>query len=147
MSASATPRLLNALRCELVLQRNGAPGAMALQLQNTGSEAITLLRRNTPLEPMRANFLRVSRNKHRLQYVGPVVKRAAPTLEEYVVIAPGSSMLHEFDASQGYDFSKPGRYQVSWNGELLDAALGSAAPNPLDPNAARILCAPITFER
>lgn len=147
MNASATLPLLKSIHCELARSAIAADGALELRLRNDGAEAVSLLRRNTPLEPMRADFLNVSRNGKRLPYLGPVAKRSAPTLEEYLTLSPGESLRQAFDASLGYDFSKTGRYRVAWPGELMDAAIGDAKPNPLSPRPARIQCAPVIVER
>lgn len=147
MNASAAPPILKSIHCELVRSANGVGGALELHLRNDGPQPVALLRRNTPLEPMRADFLRVTRNDKRLVYLGPVAKRSVPTLDEYLTLSPGATIQHAFDPSLGYDFSKPGRYRIVWNGELLDAAIGSTQPNPNSPQPARIQCAPVIVER
>lgn len=81
-------------------------------LRNEGSAAITVLRRQTPLEGILGDLFEVTFEGRRLDYRGRMVKRGPPTADEFVTIAPGSLTHATFDLGEGYDLSSRGRYRV-----------------------------------
>ena len=54
-----------------------------------------------------------------LAYHGKMVKRAAPTPEDYVWIDAGESVSAEIDLTEGYDFSQAGQYTVQFRSPRL----------------------------
>jgi len=81
-------------------------------LRNEGSAAITVLRRQTPLEGILGDLFEVTFEGRRLDYRGRMVKRGPPTADEFVTIAPGSLTQATIDLGEGYDLSSRGVYRV-----------------------------------
>ncbi|MCA9092889.1 MAG: hypothetical protein KDA68_05350 [Planctomycetaceae bacterium] len=90
-------------------------------LTNTGSEDLTVLTRNTPLDGLITDCLEVTVDGKKVEYDGPLVKRAPPSSREYKVIKAGASLEVEFTVSDAYDTSKPGVYKVKLKTPILDA--------------------------
>src|SRR5262245_12299459 len=81
-------------------------------LTNTGDEDLLVLTRNTPLDDVLTDCLTIKRNGQKVEYDGPLVKRAAPTASEYKLIKSGQSLEVEFPVSHAYETSKQGSYEV-----------------------------------
>jgi peptidyl-Lys metalloendopeptidase len=147
---AAHQNIAKQLRCELTGKATvigNEPITLNLMIKNTGKQTVRLLRRNTPLEIFLADYLDVTYMGNALAYQGPVAKRAIPTAEEYVSLAPGKSAMRSFELSPAYDVSAPGKYVVMWSGDVLDAAAGSSRISPKSPKAIRLICAPVYVER
>lgn len=115
-----------------------APGTTAdsvvFEVRNRGSEAITLLTTNTPLEPLLGDEvfdIRRAAKKgpmfERPDWVGPHVRRLPPGIEDFVELAPGESRSAEVDLSELYDVSRAADFTISYSGELLTAPRMPAA--------------------
>jgi peptidyl-Lys metalloendopeptidase len=149
----AAMKTLKSLHCELLQSASdsrvagNAGQGFVLKLHNRGETAIWLLRRNTPLEPMLSDHLQVERNGKRLEYLGPVAKRAPPTIDEYLRLAPGERIEHAFEISREYEMSARGRYRIFWNGEFMDAHRGESAPNPENSTMHQVACKSLRFTR
>ncbi len=89
-------------------------------LVNRSDRTVYIFRRYTPLEGLLGDIFRVARNGEALDYVGSVVRRRAPTREDYVAIEPGDSLSAEVEISQVYDFSKSGEYKVAFDSRIRD---------------------------
>lgn len=85
---------------------------LGFTLRNEGFGAITVLRRQTPLEGILGDLFDVTLEGARRQYRGRMVKRGPPGAHEYVTIAPGSHAHATVDLAEGYDLSSLGRYRV-----------------------------------
>jgi hypothetical protein len=146
--ATAAMNTLKSLHCELskaATSTDSAGDQFLLTLHNLGKQPLWLLRRNTPLEPMLSDHLRVSRNGKMLTYIGPMAKRAAPTAQEYVQLAAGARIEQRFNVSRGYDIAPRGRYRIAWSGEFIDARVGTNAPTPDDLSPHRASCKALRF--
>lgn len=90
-------------------------------LTNTGNDDLTVLTRNTPLDGLITDCLEVTLDGKKVDYDGPLVKRAPPTAREYKTIKAGATLEAEFTVSDAYDTSKPGVYKVRLKTPILDA--------------------------
>jgi peptidyl-Lys metalloendopeptidase len=90
-------------------------------LTNTGNEDLLVLTRNTPLDEVVTDCLTIKRNGQKVEYDGPLVKRAAPTASEYKLIKAGQSVEAEFPVSNAYETSKQGSYEVELKNPVADA--------------------------
>ena len=81
-------------------------------LTNTTDHDLSVLTWNTPLDGLVTDCLDVSVNGKKIEYDGPMIKRAAPTAKDYTTIKAGESIEGEFTVSDAYDTSKSGSYQV-----------------------------------
>jgi peptidyl-Lys metalloendopeptidase len=88
-------------------------------LTNTSSEGLFVLKWFTPLEGLAGDIILVRRDGIEIDYRGKLVKRAAPTPEDYVWIDAGASVSAEIDLAEGYDFSQAGQYTVQFRSPQL----------------------------
>ena len=95
-------------------------------LTNTGKEDISVLVWNTPLDGLVTDCLHVRVKGKKVPYDGPIIKRAAPTAEDYITIKAGKSVEGEFMVSDGYNTSLPGTYNVKLKNPVPDVVPKSA---------------------
>jgi len=88
-------------------------------LTNTSSEGLFVLKWFTPLEGLAGDIFQIERDGAELPYVGKLVKRGAPTSDDYVWIDAGGSISAEVDLAEGYDFSQAGEYTVQFRSPRL----------------------------
>jgi len=111
-----------ALIATIETQESLATGAVVnarFTLTNTSSEGFFVLKWFTPLEGLAGDIFLVQRDGVELAYHGKLVKRAAPTSEDYVWIDAGKSVSAEIDLAEGYDFSQTGQYTVQFRSPRL----------------------------
>jgi len=111
----------------------GQPVEVLFRLTNRTQRPLYVLKWHTPLEGVRSNLFTVTRDGAELPYQGPMVKRAAPSADSYVSIAPGASVEARVDASLVYEMTAPGRYRLTFRDELMDVATEQAeVPRGMD---------------
>lgn len=92
---------------------NGAIN-ISFELNNISGRDQHLLLWGTPFEGMVTRaFVHVQFNGTQLPYRGPVVKRAAPRVEDFQRIGAGESINRSWDLKQLFEIDKPGVYVVS----------------------------------
>jgi hypothetical protein len=101
----------------------GEPVPLLFKLTNRSAQPLFVLEWHTPLEGLLSNALEVTRDGAPVPYEGRMVKRGAPTAEDYAAIASGASVEAEVDVSLGYDMKQPGTYRITPRGRLMDVAL------------------------
>jgi hypothetical protein len=144
MPVNAEPLISDSLRCEMSMQND----RLRITLKNVSKNTWSVMRRGTPLEGFLGDYLRVARDGVRVDYLGPMVKRAAPNANEYWIIAPKRSRTITLQLAKGYDISPSGTYSIEWGGELSDArdlhvkSYDEAALKP-----AKLDCPRINFHR
>jgi hypothetical protein len=125
----------------------GGTVAVRMRLINRSEEPVWFLRWNTPFEGMRGTMFTVRREGAELPFQGPMMKRGDPGPEEYVRIAAGQSIVGTVDLSEGYDTSRPGRYQVQVTGGLHDLVRGDLKARPRDQfQPLELRCNALDFE-
>jgi heat shock protein HslJ len=98
---------------------SGAAVTVMFTLINDSSEELYVLKWFTPLEGLAGDIFRVQREGVELEYRGKLVKRAAPTSDDYVRIGARGSVSIVVDLVQGYDFSQAGQYTVQYRSPRL----------------------------
>lgn len=99
----------------------GQPVELSFQLTNHTAQPLYVLGWRTPLEGTWGNNFHVTRDGGtEIPYQGPMKKRANPTAQNYVTIAPGASVDGKVDLSLAYDMKQPGHYRIVFQGYLLD---------------------------
>lgn len=89
------------------------PMKVLFVLNNGTDETIELLPWGTPLESkLTADRFTVSIDGQVIPYGGPLVKRAAPTSEDYLTIAVGEKKEAVVSLSDDYDVSTAGEYKI-----------------------------------
>jgi hypothetical protein len=110
----------------------GEPVPVTFRLTNPTAQPLSVLNWHTPLEGLLSNCLEITRGGTELPYQGPMFKRGDPDAEEYVTLAPGSSVENTIEAQLAYDFSQPGTYRIAFRGPLRDVTSKQAeVPRPL----------------
>jgi hypothetical protein len=104
----------------------GAPVNVTFRLLGHPTQALQILKWNTPLEGLRAKIFRVTRNGVDIPYRGRLYKRGDPTRDEYALLAAGGELHADVDLASAYDFTQPGEYRVTFIGEIMDAVSGEA---------------------
>ncbi|WP_228530687.1 MULTISPECIES: protease [Myxococcaceae] len=127
--------------------KQGEPMTLRFRLTNRGRETLYVLDWHTPLEGLRSRMLEVKRNGAELPYQGPLVKRAAPTADDYRELAPGASVDGEVDVGLAYDTAAPGRYALGFPGPLMDVAHARSEVPRETPQPMAVRCAPVETER
>ena len=114
-------RMITKLKCKLALdaqQDAASPFLVTFELQNAGSEPVYVLRRRTPLEGLRSNCLTVKASGAAVPYDGILVKRGPVQDSEYELVAPGKAATGTVDLSKAYQVSRPGKYEVDFQGSV-----------------------------
>ncbi|MCX6317665.1 MAG: M35 family metallopeptidase [Bacteroidetes bacterium] len=88
-------------------------------ITNHSDTAVMVLKRNTPLEGLRSDCLKVEVDGMSVPYDGYLVKRALPKPTEYILLNIDETLSHEVDISNAYDVSKPGTYSIQFDDRQL----------------------------
>ena len=107
-----------------------------------------VLRWYTPLEGLRGDVFRVTRNGRRVEYEGPMMKRGDPGRDDYVEVPPRRSVSETVDLSEGWDVSRPGRYRVAFARGIADIAVSATEiPRARDRHRpAKLSCGPVRLD-
>jgi len=104
------------------LRTTDSPTTLSLELQNTNSFGVALLRWNLPLDHRFGgddNF-RVFLDNQPVSYIGAKVKYADPSFLDYVVLNSNETITVPILLHNLYDFSKPGNYKVHFQHYVMD---------------------------
>jgi hypothetical protein len=124
--APAVEPAMPSLKCTLVVESPAAAGqpiVARFTLTNEGTAPARVLTWLTPLEGLWGNIFRVTQDGRDVPYAGPMLKRGAPTADDYVTIPPGAAVHESVDMSPAYDLHAPGRYRIEFVDPLADRAL------------------------
>jgi len=113
--------------------KSGASDAtVTLELTNSAVETVALLRWNLPLDNrFVSNSFNVQLNGRPVTYLGPVVKFAEPTAEDYIFIGPKESITLDIQLQDYYDFAEVGTYYVFFDADVLDYYMPSTLTSNL----------------
>lgn len=109
--------------------------SVTVTLTNISSEPVRLLKFYIPDGRLKEGLFEVTRDGEPVEYIGPHIKRAAPTAGDYITLAPGESVSGSAPVSGFYDLSETGGYTVRYAARSLEqhsAVLTKAAQ--LDSN-------------
>lgn len=82
-------------------------------LENISTSPVRILPWNTPLEgELTADIFDVSVGDVSLQYQGIMIKRVAPTDDDYITIAVGERREVVIDLAESYDMTATGTYRI-----------------------------------
>jgi len=90
---------------------------MRLDITNVGERAIHFLKWNTPFDGVKNNiFSVVDSDGVETTYLGILMKRGPPQMEDFVFIAPNQTITVAFDLSRVYLFDSPNKtYSISFS--------------------------------
>ena len=83
-------------------------------LANPTAETVRVLKWNTPADRLSEPLFDVTRDGERVEYLGPLVKRAAPTAADYLRLEPGATRSYDVDLSEAYSFATDGVYAIRY---------------------------------
>ena len=130
-----------ALRCEVVLPSAVASGEsveLTLRIANPGADAVAILGWGTPFEGMwTGQSVQVEREGSPIEYLGPLVKRGAPTAAEYLRLPAGGAAEASLRLDAVFDLSQPGSYRIRPRFVLHDVVWGDDSRIPTPPDAMR----------
>jgi peptidyl-Lys metalloendopeptidase len=116
-AAAAKDQLLVRLSAPTPVLRGDVDVTVAVSVTNPTREAITLLRWELPSERHEGAAFRIQLDGQPVAYTGALVKRAAPTREDYVRIEPGATLSYEVELTGAYDLSRNGMYSIEYIGK------------------------------
>lgn len=95
-------------------------------IRNEGLVTLSLLPWGTPWEGnLTQDIFEIERAGQRIEFIGPVFKRRAPSKADYIEIQPGASRTVELDIRIGYDLEQSGEYSLIYRpGSLALLSLG-----------------------
>lgn len=114
------------LRAEEERYVAGEPVTIGFSLHNVSDEPLYVLRWYTPLEGIAGDIFRVEHEGRKVEFRGPMVRRAEPGADDYELIEPGQAVSAEVDLRRAYDLSAPGEYQVDFLGRIHDVVSAEA---------------------
>jgi hypothetical protein len=85
------------------------------QIRNNGLSVVSLLPWGTPWEgAFSRSLFSIESAGHIIEYIGPMIKRRAPSPLDYIDIRPGMSRLVELDISSAYSLENNGDYKLRY---------------------------------
>lgn len=83
-------------------------------ITNVSAKSVRVAPSQLPGEFLDEALFVVERDGQPVEYVGPHVKRAAPTADDMLVIAPQATVRYVVELSQAYDLTRDGVYSVRY---------------------------------
>jgi len=134
------------LSCRLETDVDAGPTHVRFTLCNDTDAALAVLEWYTPFEGFAGDLFVVTAADGRVvEYTGPMVKRAAPRRDSYLVLPPRECRSATIDVGRGYDMSS-GTYSVRFERGLSDVAAADRIPRAPDRHRAMPLaCGPVAL--
>jgi len=134
--AAATAGPLDKLAVQLSLANPVVQGdagvSVDVAITNTTRHAVKVLKWQLPSDELHGSLFRLTREDgSTARYVGPVVKRAAPSPADYAWIEAGATLKYSVELSRDYELGN-GRYAVEFAGRegrgFREATYAASAP-------------------
>jgi peptidyl-Lys metalloendopeptidase len=81
---------------------------------NKGETPIAMVKWYLPDGELEGDLFALARDGQPVNYVGPIVKRAAPALQDLIALAPGESITRTVDLAVFYDMTQTGNYDIQY---------------------------------
>lgn len=121
-------------------------GQIAVTVRNTGERVARVPKWELPLGELDASLFEVVRDGSSVDYVGRLVKRAAPRAEDYVTLQPGEARHAQIDLANAYDLSRSGTYTINLDASLQYAAFADGSRmQRADGQPQTVTSAPLTL--
>ena len=91
------------------------PVVVQVTISNPTNHTLRVLAWFTPVDGVEEPLFAVQRDGQPVGYTGPMIKRPAPTKDDYVSLKAGESLTNDVILSDSYDFSVSGRYTVVYD--------------------------------
>lgn len=119
-SLLADPFLEASLVAERSVYRASEGILLRFTLTNTSGTTLYVLPWGTPFDGFKKDMFAVTTEGKKVPYIGMLVKRMAPSLEDYLVLEAGAQRSVVIDLTEGYAIQSRGKYDVSFVAPLLD---------------------------
>jgi peptidyl-Lys metalloendopeptidase len=87
---------------------------VVLKYSNVGGDTMSIYEWYLPQKGLTDPIFEVTRDGERVEYVGPLVKRRAPTADDAVSLAPGMTLSVVVQLSSVYNMTQSGNYVVQY---------------------------------
>ncbi|XP_011405295.2 PREDICTED: uncharacterized protein LOC105313503 isoform X3 [Amphimedon queenslandica] len=104
--------------------------ACSFEFTNNANEDLYLLKRNTPLEGLRSQFVSVSLDGHPLQYEGIIMYSLPPTKDEFVLLKAGESVSASVQITDAFSIDTDGLYTVQYSRPLQYLSVNEMSAMP-----------------
>lgn len=88
--------------------------AVDVVFTNTGDTPVSVVKWFVPDGTPEGDLFLLTRNGEAVPYLGPIIKRPAPTANDMITIAPGESIVRTAELSGLYDLSETGVYAIQY---------------------------------
>ena len=85
-----------------------------VSMTNTGNRTVHLLKWHTPFDGVEEDIFDIARDGQKVRYLGPHVKRPAPTPRDYIRLQPGQTKTATVELSAVYDLTVTGAYDIRY---------------------------------
>ncbi|CAF4219223.1 unnamed protein product [Rotaria sp. Silwood2] len=89
--------------------------AVEVQYNNTSNYTISIYKWCLPNNELNDPLFKVTCNNVPVNYIGPLVKRREPTIEDMIPLEPGKTKIIQTRLSSAYDMSKTGIYSIQYD--------------------------------
>ncbi|CAF3971444.1 unnamed protein product, partial [Rotaria sp. Silwood2] len=86
-----------------------------MQYNNTSNEIISIYKWCLPSNELNDPLFKVTCNNVPVRYVGPLIKRREPTIEDMTPLEPGKTKIIQARLSSAYDMTKTGIYSIQYD--------------------------------
>jgi hypothetical protein len=94
---------------------SGQPWMADFEIHNNGLSAVSFLPWGTAWEgAFSRDMFNIESAGRKIEYIGPMIKRSAPSARDYIEIKPGASQLVKLDISNGYNLENRGAYSLTY---------------------------------
>ncbi len=124
------------LSCQLSVSspvQQGHPVNVELVLHNGLTVPVRVLRYFTPFEGIMGEIFDIHRQGQPLLYEGPMVKRAAPGEEDWLLLNAGEALSATVDIAGAWNLAQPGEYRLQLRDGIRYRVAGEPEPRQLDP--------------
>uniref|UniRef100_A0A1X7TZE1 Lysine-specific metallo-endopeptidase domain-containing protein n=1 Tax=Amphimedon queenslandica TaxID=400682 RepID=A0A1X7TZE1_AMPQE len=106
--------------------------ACSFEFTNNANEDLYLLKRNTPLEGLRSQFVSVSLDGRPLKYEGMYVRRLPPTKKNFVLLEAGESISATVQITDIFSIDTDGLYTVQYSRPLQYLSVNEMSAMSID---------------
>ncbi|CAF3030649.1 unnamed protein product [Rotaria sp. Silwood2] len=86
-----------------------------VQYNNTSNDTISIYKWCLPNNELNDPLFKVTCNNVPVNYVGPLIKRREPTIEDMISLEPGKTKIIQARLSSAYDMTKTGIYSIQYD--------------------------------
>ncbi len=114
------PPLTNPLRVSVI---SLGADKVEVTVTNTSRKTLRIPKWQLPVDLQRSNLFRITRDGVEVGFEGAMIKRGAPTAEDFAILRAGRSYRSVVELGTAYDMSKAGHYTVTYAAPLQYASL------------------------